>query len=89
MLRSLVDRATAGRPYILLRRKLWRMNLLRSLRARAGEFVSSTDRGFEQFRRNIFRAAEHFGEDRHLRRFLDDQIGAGRRGGIAPNASTP
>ena len=82
MLRSLVDRTTAGRPYVAFHRKWARINLLCPLLACAGEFVSSTDRGFEQLRRNIFRAAEHFGEDRHLRRFLDDQIGAGCRGGI-------
>src|SRR5690349_22004655 len=55
---------------------------LRSLLAGASEFVSSSDAGFEQFRRNVFRAAEHFGEDRHLRGFFDDQVGARRGGGI-------
>ena len=79
----LVDRATAGRPYLLFHRKLWRVQIYCALCVPAlGEFVSATDSGFEQLRRNIFRAAEHFGEDRHLRRFLDDQIGAGCRGGI-------
>src|SRR5688572_29146500 len=49
---------------------------LLALNSGAREIVSPADRCLEQFRRDRLCATEHFGEDRPLRRLLDDQVGA-------------